>query len=100
MQRLLFFGIFTLVMAASQARAGCGDVARVDAEALAVPVRVCEPDANGACGDILFVGALALGESQHVCSASETIVYQEWDDAVADFLAPITALCDGGVVEL
>jgi hypothetical protein len=102
MRRLFFVSLAmgALIAAATGARAGCCDVAKVDTETPATTVQICEPGADGSCGGVLFSGALNLGDSQNVCSSGETIVYQEWDDQEAAFAAPITAFCDGGAVEL
>lgn len=92
-------GLFVLV-AAGQARAGCCRVIKVDSETAAVTVRACEPDGAGACGNVLFEGPLALGEEASVCSATDTIVYQEWDELLAAFAPPVEAVCEGGDVEI
>ena len=92
-------GLFVLV-ASGQARAGCCSLVKVDSETPTVTVRACEPDGSGACGNVLFEGALALGEEAPVCSATDTIVYQEWDDILAAFAPPVEAVCEGGDVEI
>jgi hypothetical protein len=88
------------VLAAGQARAGCCRLVKVDSEAPAVTVRACEPDGSGACGSVLFEGSLALGEEAPVCSATDTIVYQEWDELLAAFAPAVEAVCEGGDVEI
>ena len=90
--------IFFLV--AGQARAGCCRVVKVDPETPAVSVRACEPDSSGGCGSVLFEGPLALGGEAAVCSATDTIVYQEWDELLAAFAPPVEAICEGGDVEI
>jgi hypothetical protein len=87
-------------MLAAGAHAGCCDVTKVDTESSAPSVRVCEPAADGSCGNVLYTGALNLGDSENVCTSGETIVYQEWSDQEAAYAAPVSAFCDGGVVEL
>jgi len=72
----------------------------VDSETPAVTVRACEPDGSGACGTVLFEGPLALGEEAPLCSATDTIVYQEWDELLAAFAPPVEAVCEGGDVEI
>jgi hypothetical protein len=92
-------GLFVLV-AAGQARAGCCRLVKVDSETPAVAVRACESDSSGACGNVLFEGVLALGEEAPLCSATDTIVYQEWDELLAAFAPPVEAVCEGGDVEI
>ena len=83
-----------------QARAGCCRLVKVDSEAPAVTVRACEPDGSGACGNVLFEGSLALGDEASVCRATDTIVYQEWDELLAAFAPPVEAICERGDVEI
>jgi hypothetical protein len=85
---------------ASEARAGCCRVVKVDTETPSTLVRVCEPDADGACGALIFQDTLAVGEDEAVCSASPTLVYQEWDSAAGEFAPPVQAMCEGGDVEI
>ena len=89
-----------VLLAAGQARAGCCRLVKVDAETPAVTVRACGPDGSGACGSVLFEGALALGEEAPLCSATDTIVYQEWDELLAAFAPAVEAVCAGGDVEI
>ena len=90
-----------VVLAALGARADCCRLIKVDAELPPVTLRACEIDASGGCGTVLFLGTLALGESREVCTNDPTILYQEYDDALAEFGPPIRAVCETGVdVEL
>lgn len=94
-------GVLSLTFIGEAARAGCCDVVKVDAEIPAGPVRVCEPDASGdGCGAVLFEDTLALGAHASVCSAGETVLYQETDPATGTWMPPVTAVCDGADVEL
>ena len=85
---------------AVRADAGCCDVVKLDTTAPTVSVRVCDPDAEGACGTVLFEGELSVGQSQSVCAAAGTLVYQERLLAASEYEPPVTAVCDGGDVEI
>ena len=100
MRALAILAGLTFSLLAAEARAGCCRVIKVDPETPPVQVRVCEPQGSGECGNVLFLGTLALGESENVCSAAPTVVYEEYDDALAAFGPPTVAVCDGGDVEL
>lgn len=90
-----------LTLVGQAARAGCCDVVKVDPEIPAGPVRVCEPDASGqACEAILFDATLALGARTTVCADGDTILYQEIDPATGAWAPLVTAVCEGGDVEL
>lgn len=97
--RIAVLTIAALLLAAPAA-GECCRIIKLDAETPAVPVRACEPAAGGACGTLLFEETLALGESREVCVAGDTVVYQEYDEELAELGAPVEALCQGGDVEL
>lgn len=90
----------TIALNASDADAACCSVAKVDTETPALPVRICEPAADGTCGTVLFEGMIDLGSSETVCPAGPTIRYSEWDAEIGNFGAPVDALCDADDVEL
>jgi len=99
----VLLGSFALVFflcAASAAEAGCCWLVKVDSEIPMSTVRACSDDGEGNCGSEIFSGSLSFGESVQVCTTSETLVYQEWDDEQGGFGPPISAVCDGGEVEL
>jgi hypothetical protein len=100
MRSVLALWTLVLVLLAHNAHAGCCNVAKVDPETPVVPVRVCEPDAEGGCASELFVGSIELGEVVPICAAGDTVVYQEWDVELADFASLVEAVCDGRDVEL
>ena len=84
----------------SSARADCCRVVRI-APADNAWVRACEPDVAGACGLVLAEQELTPEGSVWVCTAGETIVYQEIDPTTGSYAAPVGALCDGDLdVEL
>ena len=87
------------VLFAESARAGCCNVRKIDPTLPTVTLRVCAPDAAGACGSLLFAGPLAVGESQAVCSADDTVVYQEAAPG-GSFGAFVEAVCVGMDVEI
>ena len=97
--RTLLLTIATLLVA-SPAAGDCCRIIKLDAETPEGVVRACEPAEQGACGAVLFEQTLALGESREVCVAGDTVVYQEYDPELADFGAPVEAVCRGGDVEL
>jgi hypothetical protein len=94
------FLLLLLFSHAGAAHAGCCDVVKLDIAVATVAVRVCEPDAEGACGAVLFEGELSVGQSQSVCAAASTLVYQERLPAASEYEPPVTAVCDGGDVEI
>ncbi len=85
-------------LAAHPARAGCCDVRKIDGVAPAVSLRVCERSSAGACGATLFEGPLGLGQAQRVCTAGDTILYQE--DLGAGFGPVVEAICAGQDIEI
>lgn len=89
-----------IALAASEVRAGCCRVRRVDPGTPTGTVRVCEPDGNGGCGTVLFEGTLALGDVQNICVSAQTVVYQEYDTTLSAYGPPTQAVCDGADVEL
>lgn len=98
---LALIAVPALALAAEAARAGCCDVVKVDAYVPPGPVRVCEPDASGqACGEVLFEADLELGARTAVCSAGDSILYQEIDPDTGAFAPPVTAVCKDADVEL
>lgn len=94
---LLTIGVLLLAWPAA---GDCCRVIKLDPETPPGAVRACEPGAQGSCGAVLFEETLALGESREVCVPADTLVYQEWDPELADFGAPVEAVCQGGDVEL
>ena len=93
---LFCLGIF---FAAEEAVAGCCGLIKVDPESTSAHVRACDPDSSGVCDVILFEGTLLLGEDASVCSVSDTIIYEEFDEAIGVFGPPISARCDGDEIE-
>jgi hypothetical protein len=98
--RSLALVLWVLVLLAEPARAGCCEVVKLDATAATVAVRVCEPDSEGACASVLFEGELSVGQSQSVCADSGTVLYQERLPAAVEYDPLVTAVCDGGDVEI
>ncbi len=91
---------FAVTVLASEVRAGCCRIVKVDTETPSTLVRVCEAGGDGACGALIFQDTLAVGDDEAVCSASPTLVYQEWDATAGDFGSPVEAICEGGDVEI
>ncbi len=89
-----------LLLSAGTARADCCRVVKVDEEVPTSAVRVCTNDGAAGCGALLYEGPLALGSAEEVCPTTETVVYQEWDDALLEYGPPVVAVCGGDDVEL
>ena len=97
--RIVLLAIGALLLA-SPAAGDCCRLVKLDDGTSAVTVRACEPGSPGACEAMLFEQTLAVGGSREVCVSGDTLMYQEYDPALADFGAPVEALCQGGDVEL
>lgn len=98
--RSLALVLLLSLFATQPARAGCCDVVKLDPELAPMTVRVCEAGPGSACGAVLFEGDLALGDEAHVCTAGETVLYQERPLSGGEFGPPVTAICDGADVEI
>ncbi len=85
---------------AFESRAGCCNVVKLDPEVPTVSVRVCEPESTPLCDSVIFEGSLSVGQSESVCTVDDTILYQERPAAGGAYGAAVTALCDGGDVEI
>lgn len=96
----LVIPISCLVLAGSAAGEQCCRLLKIDEEVPVSSLLVCENDGASGCGAVLFQGSLALGEAQEVCTQSDTLVYQEWDDELGSYGPPVVAVCDGADVEL
>ena len=83
------------------AQADCCRVVKTDAEPPTSTVRICERGPNNTCWPELVTSTFAEGDDENVCSAGNTIVYQELDPALGSYKPPIVARCtEGSDVEL
>ncbi|MCL4685169.1 hypothetical protein KJ059_10500 [Myxococcota bacterium] len=81
--------------------AACCELRKIDADPPSALVRACDPATTPSCAEWLYDGTLAPGDSAPVCVASDRVVYQEWDAAVAAWGPTTEARCEeGGAVEL
>lgn len=97
---LIALACMGMLAAAPAVRAACCTLVKVDPETPAALVRVCKPTESGACAVLLFSGTLADGERHEVCTASPTIIYEEWDELLGGFGAPVEARCESRDVEI
>lgn len=95
----IFVGLVGLLLV-PVASSACCRLVKIDDEMSSSQILACEPDASGGCGELIFAGTLAIGEEQVVCASTGRIVYQEYDEALADYQPPVEAVCDDNDVEL
>jgi len=100
MKWMLFLVVAGTFVSVEVAQAECCRLVKVDSEIPTSTVRACTVDDAGGCASEIFTGTLSFGDSHEVCSTSNLLVYQEWDDELGGFGPPISAVCDGGEVEL
>jgi hypothetical protein len=85
---------------AVEARAGCCNVVKLDADLPTVTLKVCERSETGGCGVVLFEGNLSVGQTENVCTVEGTVLYQERAVSAGAYGPPVEALCDGADVEI
>lgn len=102
--------LFVLVVACSiplltvrDAIGACCELRKIDADPPTTQVRACDPATTSGpdCASWLYDGMLAVGEAAPICTASELVWYEEWDEVETTWGPTTEARCEaGGTVEL
>lgn len=86
-----------------EATGACCELRKIDTDPPTTQVRVCDPatTSGSECDPWLYDGTLAAGEAAPICTASEFVWYEEWDEVEGTWGPTTEARCEaGGKVEL
>jgi len=81
----------------------CCELRKIDGGPPTTQVRACDPATTSGsdCDSWLYEGTLGVGEAAPICTASEFVWYEEWDEVEGTWGPTTEARCEAGeTVEL